>query len=76
MIFTDYSRIKSAVAFFFLFFLTEFQLKMVSKAFHITAKYWRRAGFVALLLIVAQMMDEPLMLIVSRLPAFCQYNVS
>ena len=41
-----------------------------------TAKYWRRAGFVALLLIVAQMMDEPLMLIVSRQPAFCQYIVS
>jgi len=27
------------------------------------------------MLIVAQMMDEPLMLIVSRLPAFCQYIV-
>jgi len=42
--------IKSALAFSFCFSFTELQLETVSKAFHITAKYWRRQGIEVLLL--------------------------
>jgi len=39
-------------------------------------KILAKGGIVLLMAISSTMMNEPLMLIVSRLPAFCQYIVS